>query len=467
MGIIDGLNNLFFKGKPVPSNNGLSAQEINAYNLKRVSNRKKSFCHAPSLNLYFSWEGKVIACCFNQQFILGNYPEQSIREIWEGPEIKKLRESLKSYDLSNGCGTCFRDLKNSQFKDSNALRFDEFTPAEFPKMMEFQLTNTCNLACNMCNGWLSSTIRKNREQLPALPMKYDTEFVEQLTEFIPHLEFTNFSGGEPFLIEIYYDIWEKIIALNPKCIIKITTNGTVFNNRVKRLLNAGCFDITLSLDSLNKDIYESIRIGASYDRVIEHIHAFSDYCNKKESILNINFCPMVDNWHEIPAFLTFCNSIGASIYFSIVHYPWNRSIKSLSSTKLVQIIEQIDLELESANLPKNRNYKEWERLKDQINSWKHEKINRDEERSISMDELKNLVTQKLNDSQTTHKENSQTEFQVELDKLHQLIHHKNMNLLPLYEKIEKMSPNDLLSFFRSNEMERKDLFSEYIIINQD
>ena len=106
--------------------NSLDKNSVEMYNKKRPAVKRTSFCHAPSINLYFSWEGKVIACCFNQKFILGNYPEQSIDQIWNGDQVKKLRDSLKKNDLSNGCDTCLRDLKNSSFKTSNALRFDEF-----------------------------------------------------------------------------------------------------------------------------------------------------------------------------------------------------------------------------------------------------------------------------------------------------------------------------------------------------
>ena len=52
---------------------------------------------------------------------------------------------------------------------------------------------------------------------------YDAAFVKQLEEFIPHLEEVKFYGGEPFLIEIYYEIWEKIMELNPKVRISVQT----------------------------------------------------------------------------------------------------------------------------------------------------------------------------------------------------------------------------------------------------
>ena len=62
----------------------------------------------------------------------------------------------------------------------------------------------------MCGGKWSSAIRKNREGLPPLKNHYDKDFVKQIREFLPFLREARFIGGEPFLINLYYDIWEAI-----------------------------------------------------------------------------------------------------------------------------------------------------------------------------------------------------------------------------------------------------------------
>lgn len=57
---------------------------------------------------------------------------------------------------------------------------------------------------------------------------YNDAFVEQLEEFIPHLKELRFNGGEPFLINAVFRIFEKVEKLNPKLKIVIATNGTVW-----------------------------------------------------------------------------------------------------------------------------------------------------------------------------------------------------------------------------------------------
>lgn len=320
----------------------LTNEQQLGYNAIRNKSVRGTFCQAPLNNMYFSWEGKVIACCFNQSYVLGNYPEQTIKEIWEGSKAEELRTALKHFDLTKGCDICYADIEKSRFDSVNALRFDEYAPQPYPTMMEFQISNKCNLECVMCDGFLSSAIRANREKLPAIPEKFDDNFVEQLTEFIPHLRYTTFSGGEPFLIKTYYNIWDKFSTLNNNCIIKVITNGTIFNDRVKGILEKNNFHITISLDSPVKETYEKIRIGASFDKVIENARLFNSYCKEKKTFFNFNFCPMVTNWHEIPQFIQLCNSMDASFYFSIVYHPERFSLSELSSEKLQGIIGEME-----------------------------------------------------------------------------------------------------------------------------
>ena len=102
----------------------------------------------------------------------------------------------------------------------------------------------------MCIGELSSSIRKNRERLPALKNAYDDNFVQQLEEFIPHLKELRFNGGEPFLINEVFKIFEKVEKLNPKLKIVIATNGTVVNYKVNQAKSWYEYSIYLATPSL-------------------------------------------------------------------------------------------------------------------------------------------------------------------------------------------------------------------------
>lgn len=55
---------------------------------------------------------------------------------------------------------------------------------DWPRQMEFSVSNTCNLQCVMCNGEWSSSIRSQREGLPPLPKVYDDAFFDGLRDFL-------------------------------------------------------------------------------------------------------------------------------------------------------------------------------------------------------------------------------------------------------------------------------------------
>lgn len=331
------------------------------YNASRTNGPKPTLCYAPFKSLYFGHRGKVFACCYNRQYTLGTFPQKSILDIWFGEEADKLRNYIKHNDLSQGCGGCDNLFSAKNFDAIKAKMYDHYSENKnrYPSLMEFELSNTCNLECIMCNGEFSSSIRKNREKKPPIEEVYGANFVQQLEEFIPWLDEVKFYGGEPFLVDIYYEIWERIAILNPTCKISVQTNATVLNSRLKELLNKKSFNLNISLDSLEKSNYETIRVNAKLETVMENIQFFRQYAKEKDTFFGISCCAMRDNWRELPAFIDFCNSMNVSVYFHTVWTPVERSLWNLDSKTLLEICEhlqQFDFPQENANQKKNRTH---------------------------------------------------------------------------------------------------------------
>jgi MoaA/NifB/PqqE/SkfB family radical SAM enzyme len=314
-------------------------QLAKAYQRARPGSNHHTFCHAPEINMLFSQEGEVYVCCHNQSYPIGKYPGQSISEIWNSAAAEELREKLRGYDLGGGCKICADDFKRGAFKEVRARHFDTLKPhAKYPVMMEFLLSNVCNLECVMCSGKFSSLIRKNREQLPPLHTPYDEAFLKQLDEFIPHLQETRFSGsGEAFSIDMNYVIWEKIIRMNPTCLIMVQTNGTILSGRVKEILERGNFQIGVSIDSLDKTTYESIRVNANFDKVMENVQYFREYANRKGTRFSISMCVMRQNWREVPDFIRLCNNYNAVATLHKVWHPFQNALHNLPRTELEEI----------------------------------------------------------------------------------------------------------------------------------
>jgi len=328
---------------PGTQNNGLQRHDfhpldkdlISEYNFVRTSPNKEYLCFAPLTSLFFDVTGDVYACCENTVYKYAVYPDQSIHDIWFGEKVQKLREHIRNNDLNLGCFLCSYNIETKNFSGVKARFYDYAkSTGEFPVRMEFQLANTCNLECAMCDGWSSSLILKNKYKLPPLSNPYNDHFVEQLEEFIPHLQQAFFVGGEPFMIELYYKIWEKIIELNPSCVISVQTNGTILNQKVKALLEKGNFEINVSLDSVRKENYEKIRKNATFEKTMQNIDYFVDYCKRKNTVFQFTSCPMQNNWKEIPELIRFANNKDVRMMFHTVLYPHNFTLFGFNDNKL-------------------------------------------------------------------------------------------------------------------------------------
>ena len=185
----------------------------------------------------------------------------------------------------------------------------------YPVALNFDFGNICNYECIMCGGKWSSSIRKNREKLPALKTPYDDQFVEQLRKFIPKLKFANFLGGEPFLNGIYYKIWDLMAELNPDIHINITTNGSVYNSKIESYLKKfNSCTITISLDSINESTYAFIRKNGNLKTVLENLEKFKALGKMR----GIAVCPMIQNVYEMPQLVEFCIEHGLSLYINDV-----------------------------------------------------------------------------------------------------------------------------------------------------
>jgi MoaA/NifB/PqqE/SkfB family radical SAM enzyme len=273
--------------------------------------------------------------------VLGQFPQLSLREMWHSEALKTLRAYIDHHDLSLGCYKCRESIFSGNYGATTAAGFDflrAFPACDYPRLMEFELSNTCNLECVMCSGRVSSSIRKNREHKPPLPMRYDASFVAQLEEFIPHLKQARFYGGEPFLIDLYYDIWERMIEMNPRINLYLLTNGTVLNDRIKALLNRGHFTVHVSMDSFNASTYESIRRNARYEETMQHLVFFRDYMQKRQQRLCLYVTPTRINWQDIPEMVNRCDQMEVDIYFSTAYYPEDLSLWNLPIDRLDEIL---------------------------------------------------------------------------------------------------------------------------------
>ncbi|MGN6694073.1 MAG: SPASM domain-containing protein, partial [Aquihabitans sp.] len=159
-------------------------------------------CRAPWTALHFDQHGWVTACTANKRDALGNVATSTLEEIWHGLAAQRFRSAFGDGSLGAGCDLCSWQRSHGGDEAMYARLYDGGEIADEmagPVHVEFAMSNRCNLACEMCNGALSSTIRQRRDGLPPLASAYPDRFFDELRAFTPTLARAKFLGGEPFL----------------------------------------------------------------------------------------------------------------------------------------------------------------------------------------------------------------------------------------------------------------------------
>jgi len=339
---------------------------ISAFDATRDLSTKgfRSACYAPYTSLYFHTSGEVRVCCHNWSNPVGNVATQSLDEIWSSAALEVVRSAVGRYDFSEGCQFCEWQMRSRQLLHLPSTKWDKYavsspTP-DWPQVMEFSISNQCNLECVMCDGSLSSAIRQRREKLPPLPRCYSDKFFGELRSYLPHLREAKFLGGEPFLQSECYRIWEMLIEDKIKLPVSITTNGTVYNSRVEKVMDSLPVGIVISMDGLTKATYEDIRVNADYDKVMANVLRFRAYATRTKGRFGLTYCLMRRNWQEFADFCVFCEQLECILWVNIVRRPAHLSLYTLDTQELHRIVDAMEKQGQSLVSAMGRNYAVWQ-----------------------------------------------------------------------------------------------------------
>lgn len=212
----------------------------------------------------------------------------------------------------------------------------------------------------MCWGTLSSAIRVNREGLPPLPRAYGDQFFADLRPFLPHLKWMNFLGGEPLLSAESFRIWDMMIEDGLRIPCHITTNGSQYNARVQRVLDALPVNFTLSLDGSTKETFENVRRKSNFETVITNLHRFHEYSRQRGTSFKLAFCLMRQNWQEFGDILLLGERLDCNVLLNTVISPSFCSLYTLPPHELKEIVTTMEEQGHALAPQLHRNRAVWE-----------------------------------------------------------------------------------------------------------
>lgn len=216
-------------------------------------------------------------------------------------------------------------------------------------IVKWDVTNVCNLNCLHCyNAGLRQDI--------ASPLSTDQALAVIDDMALNHVSLIQLLGGEPLSRRDLFLLLERILQKGIKC--SISTNAQFITKEVaRRLMRAGLFLITISLDGADASSHDRVRGKGTFDRAVQAMQwllSERDSSGAKTQ-LAINSVLMRTNFHQVEDLLRLCSDKFFGLDLLIYDYLQESGNASLhgndlqltpaevlsSGEKLAQVLEHV------------------------------------------------------------------------------------------------------------------------------
>ncbi len=167
-------------------------------------------------------------------------------------------------------------------------------------LLTIEPNNFCNLQCIMC------PYKRMKRKKETMSMSLFKKIIQEAIEVgCKDLHLTQYN--EPFTDKF---LFERIrYAKNNGMRVWFYSNATLMNKYIRKKVLENTPDlIRFSVDSVKKEIFENIRKGANYEKVVENItnlYKERKKIKKKFPIIEVYFTVMKENEREVKDFLKF------------------------------------------------------------------------------------------------------------------------------------------------------------------
>jgi len=221
---------------------------------------------------------------------LGDLRKNTFEEVFFGPVAQKFRDELARGKLP--IPTCARcHLRQLPSKEAVA-------PVPHLPRLGILLENTviCNVDCIGCAREGASNIR-TKKTMPLAELSQMADLTARLgMERIFYLNL-----GEPFLSPTIGQELPLLRSKNPEAYIRVSTNGILLNNDVKREAALQLSDIMFSVHGISDAMCEKYMLRGSFEKAydaMKKMAAFRDARGLRQPILEWKY--LLFNWNDHP-----------------------------------------------------------------------------------------------------------------------------------------------------------------------
>jgi len=177
-----------------------------------------------------------------------------------------------------------------------------------PTFMIMNMDNQCNLRCIMC-------IRRKYSEEDLNARSYDFEIFRRVAdEVFPYLRWVRLTTvGEPLMAQSFRE--QLKIAKKYSVKVDLVTNVTLLDDDLINEILPVTDCLKVSIDGATKETYESIKVGAKFEQVIENIKRFNYFRREiqqdKRPRLALLYVLMRRNIEELPQFMKLAKELEA------------------------------------------------------------------------------------------------------------------------------------------------------------
>lgn len=309
----------------------------------------KSICRLPWTSMEVTPMGTYRPCCLYGETIpnLSVQKGHTVADAQHSDYMKTLRTQFLNGEKPTGCNACWQEeavpgrmsKRNASVYKVKEPAFNE--DAVKPLFLDLKLGNICNLKCRICGSWSSSKWAQeeiniangNNDQARSQLVKGQwprktPNWWGSLEDALEHIEYLEFTGGEPFLIEEHFDLLQVLVdkGYSKKIGIHYNTNGTTWPQRgldlwpqFKRV------EIAFSIDDVGAR-FEYQRYGADWNKVCDVV---ARAVNTKFA-LQICTTFNIQNAYYWPELSCWIESTGIKdVHFNILQAPPQFNLRNL------------------------------------------------------------------------------------------------------------------------------------------
>ena len=251
-------------------------------------------CLQPFYFLEFTTNGDVYTCCPGWiRFPIGNIKSNTIAEIWNSPRACYIRRKLYRGEWRNVCNTICPRISQYTY-EKELIPFDYLDKLEFltphhvdeirmkkehldspPTVFNFSNSTICNLSCIMCD-------RRNQRNDPKIIQK-------TFKEVLPYLQTARklvLSGmGDPLARPDTRDVclWSSKVRTRIFA-FDLVTNGLLLPSYWDQIKHQKFGSLLISVDASKRETYDKIRIGGSWDELMNSLALVQENKDKFSSV---------------------------------------------------------------------------------------------------------------------------------------------------------------------------------------